>query len=296
VNRYNILVVDDEPANLYLLEEVLSEYNITSVKNSSDMFIELAKNIPDIILLDIMMPGVDGLTIAYQLKENIQFSNIPVIFISAKDSGEDVAEGLNTGADDYIKKPFNNTELIARISRVFSNIEKNKELYNKATRDSLTGLFNRDYFFEYLSIKTKQSERDNLKFSAGILDIDHFKNVNDTWGHQIGDRILIKLTQTVNRMLRSYDIFARYGGEEFVFLIDGILKNEAKIIIDRIREQVAASELDIENHITVTFSCGLSDISEITDRENISDLLLKSADQRLYKAKNSGRNMVVSED
>jgi len=110
VDKYHILIVDDEPANLYLLEELLSEYIVTSVRNGDEMFTALEKKSPDVILLNIMMPGTDGLTLAGQMKDDERFREIPVIFVSAKNSGEDVAGGLNIGADDYIKKPFNNAE------------------------------------------------------------------------------------------------------------------------------------------------------------------------------------------
>ena len=296
MNKYSVLIVDDEPANIYLLEELLSEHNVTSVKSGIEMFKELEKNIPDLILLDIMMPGMDGLTAARQLKADLKFRNIPVIFISAKNSGEDAAAGLNTGAEDYIKKPFNNVELTARISKVLNNKEKKTALYRKATRDSLTGLFNRDYFFESLAFIIRKSERENLNFSLGIIDIDHFKNVNDTWGHQAGDRILVNLAQFINKSLREYDVLARYGGEEFVFIVDGILKNQAMLIIDRIRQALEATELDAENHIFISFSCGLTDISEASDRADVVDSLVKIADRRLYLAKERGRNLVIADD
>lgn len=295
VNKFRILIVDDEPANLYLLEEVLSEYNVSSAKCGADMFKLLDEAAPDIILLDIMMPGVDGLTLAKQLKDNEKFKNIPVIFISAKNSGEDVAEGLNTGADDYIKKPFNNSELMARISKVLDNNIKNAELYRKATRDNLTGIFNREYFFEFLSLRIRKADRENTFFSVGIIDIDHFKKINDTYGHQSGDRVLKNLTHLINNSLREYDILARYGGEEFVILMDGLERKRAASILDRIREQVSLTELDPDNKFHVTFSCGLTDISEAVKEKDIADHLIKIADKRLYIAKSSGRNRVVSD-
>ncbi len=296
MNRHHILAVDDEPANLYLLEEVLSEYSITSVKSADEMFKELEVNIPDLILLDVMMPGMDGLTAAHHLKKNEKFKDIPVIFISVKNSGEDAADGLYTGADDYIKKPFDNIELIARIDRVLKNKEKRAELYTKATRDSLTGIFNREYFFEYLSIKIRKSGRGNYRFSLGIIDIDHFKNVNDSCGHQAGDRVLVNLTRLINNSLREYDILARYGGEEFIFIIDGILKDQAILIVDKIRKKISETEIDNENHLFISFSCGLTDITETVDQNDKANSLVEIADRRLYAAKSNGRNMVVSND
>ena len=296
MNKNTILIVDDEPANLYLLEEVLSSYIIISAKNGIEMYNELNKSLPDLILLDIMMPGTDGLTLANQIKNDEKFSDIPVIFISAKNSGEDVATGLNSGAEDYIKKPFNDAELIARVEKVLNSKSKKDELYKKATRDNLTGIFNREYFFESLSLRIRKSERENLKFTLGIIDIDHFKTINDTWGHQAGDRILKNLTTFINMSLREYDILARYGGEEFIFIVDGILKNKAMPILDRIRQQITITDLDEENHIFISLSCGLTDISETEGQTDKANFLIKTADRRLYIAKSSGRNLVISDD
>lgn len=296
MKKYHILAVDDEPANLYLLEEVLGDFFVDTVKNAYDMFNFLQESIPDLIILDIMMPGMDGFTAAEQLRSNPKFIDIPVIFLTARISGEDVAEGLNIGAEDYIKKPFDNNELIARINRVIRNKEMSSDLYKKATRDNLTGLFNREYFFESLSYRIMKTHRDNLRFSLGFLDIDNFKKINDTWGHQTGDIILKNIANFMNNSLRAYDVLARYGGEEFVFIADGILKDQAVMIIDRIREEAARTIMDTENNIVVTFSCGLTDVTEAGGQNNISDELIKIADRRLYLAKSGGRNKVVSED
>jgi len=294
VNKYHILIVDDEPANLYLLEELLIDYNVVSANSGNEMFKALEEKFPDLILLDIMMPGIDGLMLANQLKDSDKYREIPVIFISAKNSGKDVAEGLNIGADDYIKKPFDNAELLARILKVLNNTKTKAELYIKATRDNLTGIFNREYFLEALSLRILKADREKKGFTIGIIDIDHFKRVNDTYGHQSGDRVLKNLTQFINLSLREYDVFARYGGEEFIFLIDGLKRNQASTIIDRIREQVAVKELDHENNICITFSCGLSDLFEAQNHEDIADILIKIADRRLYLAKSGGRNKIVS--
>jgi two-component system cell cycle response regulator len=296
VKKYHILAVDDEPANLYLLEEVLGDFFVDTVKNAYDMFNFLQESIPDLIILDIMMPGMDGFTAAEQLRSNPKLIDIPVIFLTARISGEDVADGLNIGAEDYIKKPFDNNELIARINKVIKNKETNSELYKKATRDNLTGLFNREYFFESLAYRIMKSNRENLKFSLGFLDIDNFKKINDTWGHQTGDIILKNLADFISRSLRDYDVLARFGGEEFVFIADGILKDQAVMIIDRIREEAARTVMDSENKLVVTFSCGLTDITEAEGENKIEDQLIKIADRRLYLAKSGGRNKVVAED
>ncbi len=290
---YHILIVDDEKANIYLLEESLQDYIISSASNAEEAYIELERDIPDLILLDIMMPGTDGLTIAQHLKKEPRYSGIPIIFISALTSGESVAKGLGTGAEDYIKKPFESSELVARVRKVLESSDRASSLYRRATRDNLTGLFNREYFFEKLEQDIRKSERDRTMFSVGIIDIDHFKNVNDTYGHQAGDRVLRLLASLLGNSLRGSDMVARYGGEEFVFLLDDSGRENAASVIDRVRLTVAETELDSEKHIFITFSCGISDLSEVSGSDDAAGGLISIADRRLYSAKNSGRNRVI---
>lgn len=290
---YHILIVDDERANIYLLEESLQDYVTYSASNAEETFRELEKDLPDLILLDIMMPGTDGLTIAQQLKKDPKYSKIPIIFISALTSGESVAKGLDTGAEDYIKKPFESSELVARVRKVIESSDRASSLYRKATRDNLTGLLNREYFFEQLEQEIRKSERDRALFSVGIIDIDHFKNVNDTFGHQAGDRVLQSLASFLENSLRGADIVARYGGEEFVFILDDSGRENAAAVLDRVRLMIAETEMDSQQHILITFSCGIADISEVSGSADAAGELISIADRRLYAAKNSGRNRVI---
>ncbi len=290
---YKIFVVDDEQVNTRLLEAILSDYNVDSASSSSELYDLLKEGIPDVILLDIMMPGSDGLSIAQNLKDDIKYRDIPIIFISSLDSGSTVAAGFECGGDDYIKKPFDSSELQARVKRVLKNRERSNELYQKATRDSLTGIYNREFFMEHLTMMLKKAKRENINFSLGIADIDHFKKVNDTWGHLAGDVTLKRFVDLLTNSLRDYDIIARYGGEEFIFLINGVTKEEALSIVKRTAELLAVTEIDKDKNIHITFSCGIADVTEAIGADNIGMCLLEIADRRLYAAKESGRNRII---
>ncbi len=295
MNAGTIIVVDDERVNISLLKAILGDYTVLPALNAGELFAALEKTIPDIILLDIMLPGTDGISIARQLKNDPVYEGIPIIFLSAVTSGDYIADGFTLGAEDYIKKPFDSTELTARIKRAIENSTRQHELYLRATRDSLTGLYNREYFFEQLEMSINKWKRGKCCFSIGIIDIDLFKNINDTYGHQTGDRVLQKLSSVLLRTLRGSDLIARYGGEEFIFILSDSGCNESKAVIDRLRVGLAEADMDEENHIFITFSCGICDIMEIDDTDDPARDLVALADRRLYIAKNSGRNRTVDE-
>lgn len=295
MKEHVILAVDDERVNISLLKAILAEYTVLPAKDTSELYTVLESTIPDLILMDIMMPQTDGITIARQLKSDPGYRDIPIIFLSAVTSGDSVADGFTLGAEDYIKKPFDSAELTARVKRVLENSTKQHELYARATRDSLTGLFNREYFFEQLGLNIRKWKRSHSLFSLGIIDVDLFKHINDTYGHQAGDRVLQKLASIMEKALRGSDIVARYGGEEFIFILNDSDKVKSKAVIDRFREGLADIEMEEEHHVFITVSCGLCDISEIVNSGDMACSLVETADRRLYAAKNGGRNRVVSE-
>jgi len=295
IQQGTILVVDDDRINISLIKAILEDYNVLSACDAGDFFAIIEKEIPDIILLDIMMPGIDGMTIARRLKSDQRYREIPIVFLSAVTSAESVAGGFTLGAHDYIRKPFDGAELQARVKRVIENSSRQHELYERATRDSLTGLYNRQFFFEQLDMDIRKWRRNNLLFSLGIMDIDLFKNINDTFGHLSGDRVLKGLASFLERKLRSSDIIARYGGEEFVFIMHDSDKMKALSVMERLRSDLASTEMDSENRIFITISCGICDIGEVQVRDDSAGEMLEIADRRLYIAKNEGRNRVVTE-
>ena len=291
-----ILIVDDEYANRFLLEQVLSEYDTTSVASAADMWQHLSGNPVDMILLDIMMPGQDGFETARALRENREYADIPVIFVTARREAEDLAKGFDLGGYDYIKKPFDETELLARVKSVIKKKKEQMILNEFALKDTITGMYNRRFLDDYIQRESDRINRGLLNISAAMLDIDHFKKTNDTYGHLCGDYLLKNFSRTIISSLRTYDIAVRYGGEEFLILFPHLNKNEAANTVERLRDIHRSTEYTFDNYdIAFTFSAGIADSSEFKPGPSIMTDIIQRADSRLYTAKDTGRDRVVFE-
>lgn len=299
-NKVKILVVDDQEANLFLLENLLTDYKIIAAESAEEMWHLLKVESPDLILLDVMLPGEDGLRIAQRLSDNRDFSKIPVIFVTARDEGEHVAAGFESGGYDYIKKPFDNIELKARIKAVLRKKMVEEELRRQSITDPLTGIYNRRYFLDTANKNLNYAIRHQNDLALAILDIDWFKKINDKYGHLTGDFVLKEFALLIKGQIREYDTLARYGGEEFVVMLPGCDKRVARIIVERAREELRGMVFHYDNEdIRFTFSAGVADISELEKDEASECLiaaLIKIADFRLYRAKGNGRDLVVIDD
>jgi diguanylate cyclase (GGDEF)-like protein len=294
--RGTILAVDDEYANRFLLENILVEYRVICAANSKELWHILESDKIDLILLDIMMPGEDGFTMAAKLARNEQWRDIPIIFVTAKDSGEDVKRGFHLGGSDYVKKPFDEIELKARIEAVLQQKQRERKLRMDSITDPLTGLYNRKYFADTATKQIEYIKRYAKEMSIAILDIDHFKRINDSYGHPAGDLILKEFATLLQQQIRSYDLLARYGGEEFVVMFLECDKHLAKRILDRIRSSVESRTFLFEKQvIQLAFSGGVAAMKDLVDIPPILDELLRIADKRLYIAKFTGRNKIVDE-
>lgn len=294
-----ILVVDDNAVNIMLIESTLQgEYKVLGASNGSEMWDILKISQPNLILMDVMMPEVDGFKLTRTLVHHPDYSDIPVIFLTAKDGSSDLKRGFDCGAMDYIAKPFNNTELKARIKSVLRIKTLENQLKRLSVTDPLTNLFNRRHFFEEAISEIERVKRGDATaktFSLAILDIDHFKKINDTYGHQAGDYILTQLAKLLRHGIRRYDIPARYGGEEFIILFIGADKDIAFNILNRLKDSYCAQTFTFQSHtITSTFSSGLVHFNECSDGKDTIDDLIKIADARLYMAKKAGRNCIVN--
>ena len=319
-----VLVVDDYEDSLKIVSMVLEKdkHDIATATNSKEAIAKANSELPDVILLDIQIPEVDGFDICRQLKANPTTANIPVIFLTAgfKDR-KSVLKGLDI-AEDYMIKPFSSSELQARIKVMArlkhqmdeltrKNIElgelnqtleqKNHELLSAqealkeiAITDSLTKLYNRRYFASRLEQEFMRILRNPEPIGIVVLDIDHFKQVNDTYGHLCGDSVLIQYADILKQNVRQHDIVARYGGEEFIIGLIGQTMEEAYTTGERIRmdvEKFIFTHEDIELHITC--SAGIASYPEVTGENPSLEALLKEGDAALYQAKNQGRNRVV---
>jgi len=288
-NEAVVLIVDDVASNVQALVTVLKDDYKIKVARGGALALELASQepLPDLILLDVEMPEVDGYDVIQKLKENELTQNIPVIFITTNTATEAEEKGLLAGAVDYITKPVNPAIVKARVKTHVTLKFQRDELLYIALHDKLTGLHNRHYLAKIGDLKFARAKRHREELSVIMSDIDFFKVVNDTYGHLAGDKVLQAMGALLNENKRAEDFCARYGGEEFVIVLEHCNSDRAKEKAEEMR--VALSKLDI-NGICITASFGVAQIN--SGHENF-EALLRDADEALYKAKESGRNRVV---
>ena len=320
-----ILIVDDQPENIELLSTILATqgYEVTESERG-DSAIELAlANPPDLILLDICMPGIDGFTVCQILKKDYRTQNIPIIFISALKEIEDKSRAFNFGANDYITKPFHIKEVLIRVEnqlkiyRLQSELKAknlrletekckllaaenkllklNKKLNKLAILDSLTQLANRHRFDEFLAREWQRGKREKFSLSLILADIDYFKFYNDRFGHQAGDACLQKVAQAISKTVnRPADLVARYGGEEFAVILPQTPAHNALHLAEKIRLEVKKLNLPHPESLAsniVSLSLGVAAIIP-SPRYSIQQLLV-TADQALYEAKKYGRDRAI---
>ncbi|HEY4331144.1 MAG TPA: diguanylate cyclase [Ilumatobacteraceae bacterium] len=249
---------------------------------------------PDAILLDIEMPGLDGHQVLARLKADPALSDIPVVFLTGRTSTADMVAGLRAGAHDYLKKPFEPAELIARISgavrikRLQDELRmRNEELDRLSRVDPLTGIFNRRHIDEQLERQASSALRHRQSLAVLMLDIDHFKRINDSEGHPGGDIVIREIAVRLSRVLRAEDFVGRWGGEEFVVLAPQTDLGGAQALAERARHAIATPPFTVHGHeIDVTVSVGCAAGLEV------GSALVKRADDAMYRSKADGRNRV----
>jgi diguanylate cyclase (GGDEF)-like protein len=291
-----ILIVDDTVSNLDILSELLKDYDVIESTNGHEALEIVNDEDVDLILLDIMMPDIDGHEVCQTLKNNPKTEDIPIIFITAKADEESIEKAYNVGGSDYITKPFKTKELLARVKRELKIQKLQNELKLLASTDPMTQLYNRRHFTQLSNQTIDLAQRNNQNISLIMLDIDKFKNINDTYGHQIGDEVIMALSSILKQNSRKGDIVCRYGGEEFVIMLPNSNLDSAYRVAEDIREKVEKFHLEIRKNsqLHFTISLGVSELS--IEQENSLDIALKNADDALYKAKESGRNKVCLQD
>ncbi len=294
--KHGILIVDDSKMNIEILTDALkSDYNVFSATSGMDALEIACRQAPDIILLDVIMPEMDGYEVCACLKADPLTKNIPVIFITGQDQEEDEAKGLAVGAIDYITKPIRPSLIKARIHNHLQLKIYRDCLENLSTTDGLTGIPNRRMFDEVLKKEWRRAVRDRKPLSMIMLDIDYFKQYNDLFGHLKGDDCLRRIAQSMKEcMRRPSDLAARYGGEEFVCILPNTDPAGALVVARHIQTRVEALDITHTHSKTgkVTLSMGVA--SMVPEKEQKESDLVNRADANLYAAKNGGRNRIIS--
>jgi len=288
-NKAVVLIVDDLPSNVKVLEVILKDTYQLKMSTSGEEAIELANQVPlpDLILLDIGMPEMDGYEVMKKLKDSDDTKHIPIIFVTAHNQTEDEEKGLLAGAVDYITKPVRPAIVKARINTHITLKNQSDKLLYIALHDKLTGLYNRRYLQKVGDLKFARAYRHKENLSVITCDIDHFKVVNDNYGHLVGDKVLQAVGKLFSKEKRFEDFAARYGGEEFVIVLEHCPLKSAEQKAQELRAELES--LTIEG-ISVTASFG---VAQIDEKHKNFENLLKDADIALYRAKDSGRNKVV---
>ena len=290
-----VLLVDDTPANLSLLSNILKDHYNIKVANNGAKALKLAFAAPpDLILLDVMMPDMDGYEVCRQLKSNPDTRDIPVLFLTAKNQPEDEELGLSLGAMDYIHKPISPPIIKARVHNHL-NMKLQTDMLKKLSYiDGLTCVANRRHFDRAIDNEARNSLRQQQPVSVVMIDVDYFKLFNDNYGHGCGDECLKQVAGALKALVnRPMDLLARYGGEEFVLLLPATHVEGASQVAEALRQAVAALKFPhafspAADHVTISIGVGSNEHDLGMPVAN----LLELADQALYLAKESGRNQV----
>jgi diguanylate cyclase (GGDEF)-like protein len=324
----DILVVDDSLTVRAMVADVLRAegHRVQEAKNGREALAKVAEHGPDLVVLDVMMPEMNGYEVCRKLRASSEY--IHILMFTAHSDQECLVRCLGVGADDFVFKPFNPIELAARVRNLLriralqrqlwaqnqelaamahqlaaQNEElqwlndkldiANRELETLCVTDSLTKAYNRRYFFEHLGSELSRAERYGKPLACVLVDVDHFKQVNDRHGHLVGDRVLVRIAEILRDNIRSADVVARFGGEEFVILLPETGANEAAALIDRIRQEIERERFPATENgtLSVTVSAGVAEYEPVASVRE-PDALLRETDEALYRAKEAGRNRI----
>ncbi|MCG6153975.1 diguanylate cyclase DgcR [Leptospira bandrabouensis] len=294
--RKKILIIEDSELQRKLLNRWISNHGYTPLEaiSLSDAREIISKDQVDVVLLDWELPDGSGIELISEIFSSSPIGWLPIIMVTGHTEPENLKLAIEAGATDYITKPAKEIELLARIFSALRMKSLHDQLRETAIRDVLTGLYNRRYMEERIEQEFQRCKRHKHSLSLAMIDIDFFKKVNDTYGHETGDIVLKRIAFELKTSLRKSDIISRFGGEEFVIVFPETGVNDATKVLDKIRESVSSIELKSEagENFKVSFSGGVAG-GDITEIDNPAELL-RTADKLLYEAKSSGRNRIVS--
>jgi len=293
--KNTLLIVDDDISNLMVLTNILgSDYIIYTAKNGANAIEKAVEYTPDLILLDIIMPKMDGYVVLAELKKLEATKKIPVIFITGLNSSEDEEVGLSLNASDYISKPLKPMIVKLRVRNQIQIVNQLRTIEHLSMIDQLTGIHNRRSFDAQIQSEWKRAIREEVSVSVLIIDIDRFKAYNDAYGHQQGDVALRTLAQGFSKPLkRASDFAARWGGEEFIVLLPRTTLEGALDIAEEIRRNVENTEIPHEDGSGSKLTISIGVTSQDPKQNSLMDPFISMADQALYDAKAAGRNRVA---
>ncbi len=284
MDKTKILIVDDEEAGRKLIKTILSQanYDTYEASNGEEALRILYQEIPDLIILDIRMPKMDGYQLCYEIRSNISFKNIPVIMLTVMGDTLDKIRGHHLGIDDYITKPFEPEEFLARVGSVL----KRRKVYEEISMtDGVTGLYNIHFFKKQLEIFFNMARRNNQEFSLAIIDVNKFKKINDKFGHVVGDYVLKKISSIMKDVLRKTDIITRYGGDEFAIILPKLSNEQAITAMKKLKKKIKNGEFISEKtgkKFNVSMSTGVATWENTIINET---QLFELADADMYKDK-----------
>ena len=302
-SRDTVLIAEDDPIFRRILQSCLQSWNyqVHACENGLDAWNVLQQeHAPQMAILDWMMPGMDGIEMCRRIRGLQQDPYRYVLLLTAKDDKQDVVQGLEAGADDYLTKPFDVDELHARVRAGKRILELQNELIQareslrfEALHDHLTGVWNRGAVLNLLQREVQRRQRSGEALGVIMADVDHFKNINDSYGHLVGDAVLAEVARRLTASVRGYDSVGRYGGEEFLVIVPGCDPKGLVVSAERLRGVIAESPIDsASGPIPVTLSVGLVSV-DAGNAEPVEHIaLVQAADSALYRAKAGGRNRV----
>jgi diguanylate cyclase (GGDEF)-like protein len=293
-SELHVLIAEDEAVSRLLLKRTLESWGYrVSVAQDGDEAWQILQSpgSPLLAILDWVMPGMDGIDVCRRLKADPLLRHAYMIVITTNNTTSDIVTALDAGADDFVAKPFNADELRVRLRAGQRIVDLQRELHRKASHDDLTGMFNRRMVVEMLVREHARALREGAFLSVGLLDIDDFKRVNDSYGHPAGDAVLQEVARRIKVSLRKHDVSGRYGGEEFLIVLPGCDARATAVIAERVRSQMSATPMKALAHeIHVTVSIGVAS-ARILPGAN-EQTLIADADRALYRAKVQGRDRV----
>jgi len=290
--KQNILIVDDDPIVRKVLGSILKDLGaISYAVSGEEAFSIIEKQCLDVILLDVEMPGMGGYEACKRLKGNEKTKSIPIVFLTGNTTNKDEEECLELGASDFIRKPISPRVVHTRISNVLTLQAALHKFEKLALTDVLTGAYNRRHFLQVANAEFSRSKRYESDLTLMMLDIDFFKKVNDTYGHDIGDEALIRTVSAIQDVLRSEDTLSRFGGEEFIILLPETKIEKTQIVAERVLNAIREIKTPTsKGDLTFTISGGFS---EVTSNDEGIEAVIKRADEALYSAKETGRGKIV---